>query len=305
MLVNSCYRDKLTVQTPPTPFNPYDTLNYNTGGLTYVPPDSNTFLGIHTYILSPKCAQPACHDGSFEPDYRTVQSAYNTLVYAPDVKAYTDTSFHFRVVPFDTTHSWLHCRLTTNDQVLGRMPLYSTLPASQIKIITNWINNGAPDIFGNIPNVPNVQPSFYGLVAFLTSNGNRIDTARGGFPLNPMRFPKNSTVDVWFGVLDDNPQYPFQLGDRKIKLSTNAYGFGSATAQSLITETTNYKVAPAFNGAPVPYFLHYQVNTSQYKTGDVVYMRVYVKDNNHTSDTEIPTDTSPFYLQTYVSFVVQ
>jgi hypothetical protein len=297
-------KDNIIVEQGPVPTNPYDSLDYNDSIVPQVPVDSNAFLGIHKYILSVKCAQPACHDGAFEPDYRTVQSAYNTLVFAPVVNNNSTNSFEYRVSPGDTAASWLHERITTGDPVLGKMPLYDSLPQRQIKMITDWILGGAKDIFGNTPNLPNPQPTFFGIYAELTSNGMRVDTIRGNSPVNPFMVPANSTVDIWFGVYDDITLPPF-FGDKQVKFSTDPLGFSSVPAYSLITETTpqNY---PAFNGVSVPFwYLHYVVNTSQFNTGDIVYMRVYVKDSSHPASTEIPSTTSPFYLQTYFAFVVQ
>src|SRR5262245_28034848 len=79
-LISSCQKD-ITRVVDNSFFNPYDTINYNQNAVPDVPVDSSSFLGIHKYILSVKCAVSGCHDGSFEPDYRTVQSAYSTLLY--------------------------------------------------------------------------------------------------------------------------------------------------------------------------------------------------------------------------------
>jgi len=178
--ISSCSKS-ITTEPGTLPFNPYDTVNYNSNVIPPIPIDSSSFLGIHKYILSVKCAVNGCHDGSFEPDYRTVQSAYSTLVYAPVIKNTADNFFTYRVVPNDTADSWLWFRLNTTDQTIGRMPLYDTLYPAQREKISNWIMSGAPDLFGNSPAKPTYTPSFYGLVAYLPDDNNfRVDTARGG-----------------------------------------------------------------------------------------------------------------------------
>jgi hypothetical protein len=303
IVLSSCVKENIVRQNPELPFNPYDTLTYNNNVVPPVLPDSNSFLGIHQYILSVKCAQPACHDGAFEPDYRTVTSSYNTLVYAKVFKNSPDSAFKYRVKPYDTAYSWLHERITTDDAVLGRMPLYDTLPKRQIDIISDWILNGAKDIFGNVPQQSNPQPSFFGIVAYLTSNNFRVDTIRGNSPVNPFLVPANTEVDIWFGVYDDITLPPL-LGERKIKLSKTLTGFNTATAYNLLTEFTPF-YAPAFNNVTAPYFLHYKVNTANYNSGDLVFMRVYVQDGQNSVVTEIPSAYSPSYLQTYFSFIVQ
>src|SRR2546426_12312209 len=76
--IHSCKKDK--------PTNPYDGVNYNTDTTTSPSPDPNTIVGLHKNIFFPRCAKSGCHDGTFEPDYRTVQSTYATLVYQPTIK---------------------------------------------------------------------------------------------------------------------------------------------------------------------------------------------------------------------------
>lgn len=299
---SSC-KDNIITELDPLPFNPYDTITYNDSIIPPIPIDSNTFLGIHQYILAVKCAQPACHDGSFEPDYRTVFSSYNTLVYAPVVKNDATNSFTYRVVPFDTTMSWLHERITTDDPVLGRMPLYDSLPPRQIELITNWINDGAQDIFGQTPQLPNPQPYFYGLVAYQTSNNMRIDTFRGDFFLNPFSAPANQDIDIWFGITDDDP-IPVISGPNKVKFSTDATNFDSAPFHNLLVQFPPFD-SYAIYGTPAPYYLHYTINTSQFNSGDIVYMRVYTQDPDHANVTEIPSATAPYYFKTYFAFIVQ
>ena len=302
IVIFSC-RKTVTVIDGTIPANPYDTVNYDETGIPDVPVDSNSFLGIHKYILSKKCGVPGCHDGSFEPDYRTVQSAYYTLVFAPAKKNNIDSTFTYRVVPYDTTLSWLHERITTDDAVLGRMPLYDSLPKRQIDMISNWIEGGAKDIFGNVMNQPNVEPGFFGLVAYETSSGQRIDSIRGSNFYNPFYAPANSDIDIWMGLYDDIT-YPPLFTYNKIKFSTNPNNFSSVTALPLTVEFTPF-YAPAFNFGPAPYFLHYTVNTSQWNVGDIVYIRVYVQDGQHTTPTELPSGSAPSYLQLYCSFKIQ
>ena len=74
----ACKEDRSYVPAE-DPANPFDTVTYSTP-IPNVPIDSQSFLGLHQYIFSTTCAVPGCHDGAFEPDFRTVQSAYNTLV---------------------------------------------------------------------------------------------------------------------------------------------------------------------------------------------------------------------------------
>jgi len=63
VVIHSCKKD-------PLPHNPYDDINY--GSTTpATPPDPNSIVGIHKNILLTRCAKSGCHDGNFEPDFRT------------------------------------------------------------------------------------------------------------------------------------------------------------------------------------------------------------------------------------------
>ena len=79
-------------------------------------------------VFQPKCAQPACHDGAFSPDFRTIESAYASLVYNDVVKKLSP--WKYVITPGDTANSWLWQRVnhemivSGNDTSQGRMPLY-------------------------------------------------------------------------------------------------------------------------------------------------------------------------------------
>lgn len=290
------------------PINPFDTVTYDPPPAG-TPVDSNSFLGLHQYIFSTTCAVPGCHDGSFEPDFRTVQSAYNTLVYHGVEKNNATNDFTYRVVPGDAQSSWLHERLTTEDQVLGRMPLYDTLSDKEIERIKNWIDNGAEDIFGNSPIKGSALPSAFGLLVFENdTNGVRLDSGRLSI-LNPIELPKNSIVDVWLGLYDqDENGSPVPASDftyNKYKISSHLYEFESKPEMSLLVQP---KLKPLFYGPPgnkAPYYHHFLINTANFNLNQTQYFRVYVQDADHSTPTEIPSDGSQIYLLTFFSFVVK
>src|SRR6188768_2497641 len=96
LFIFSCEKEK-------EPGNPYDDVNYDTDTTTNPTVDPNSIVGLHQNIFFPRCAKSGCHDGTFEPDYRTVMSTYSTLVYSPVVKPTVDSIsfFKLRVKPFD------------------------------------------------------------------------------------------------------------------------------------------------------------------------------------------------------------
>ena len=86
------------------PPNPYDDIVYPTPPAPIDTLDPNNIVAIHKDILRPRCSVPGCHDGSFEPDFRTVQSSTSTMVYAPIIKNNADSTFIYRVIPNDTAN---------------------------------------------------------------------------------------------------------------------------------------------------------------------------------------------------------
>jgi hypothetical protein len=305
MLYSSCKKQYVDGTTPDLPTNPYSQISYPTT-IAPVTIDSNSFVGIHKYIFAAKCAMPGCHDGAFEPDFRTVQSAYSTMVLQPVKKNNSAQSFAYRVKPFDANLSWLHERILTNDVVLGRMPLYDKmLSGLQIQRITNWINAGAPDLFGNVAGLPNAPPQTFGIVATIVNGSNslyRIDTIRNGSPFMPFLVPNNIPLTIWFGLYDDT-ETPSQFTFNKIKLSTNPVDFSTVNYNNLNFNTTAVWMNNLF-GNNKPYFYSYTFNTNQFTPGKPVYMRIYTQDSQHSSPTEIPSSGLDFYLQSYFSFVV-
>lgn len=78
-LISSCNDDGGDIEKPfpngkDTVIVLKDTWNYN------------TIQGLHAGLFKPTCANSGCHDGNFEPDFRTVESSYYSLVQQPVIK---------------------------------------------------------------------------------------------------------------------------------------------------------------------------------------------------------------------------
>ncbi len=288
----SCNKEKIIDDGAPA--NPFDNVDYGGNVDSTSPPDPNSITGIHRNILSPKCANPSCHDGSFEPDYRTVMSSYNTLVYHKVVKNSQDSSFKYRVLPYDTSKSWLHERLTTDNATLGRMPLYSNpLTSQEMGNINTWIMNGAKDMFGNPAVKPDTRPN---VVAFLAVDSvyNRLDTVRiGGLYYNPFIAPSNMNMRIIFLVEDDATDIE-NMQVNKMKLSDDKNNYASAT-----TYQAYYLLL-----APYKFWI-VDINTSMFTPGTIHYFRYYINDGFHSGDTEFPTTPHADAYKTYFSFYVQ
>lgn len=156
------------------PDNPFDDPNYKApsgGGSVDTLPLTN-FAGLHQRIFKPTCSNSGCHDGTFEPDFRTIESSYNTLLYQPIIKNNPAGAFLYRVLPGNANGSVLHERLVADiDGISGIMPLsidpqsdWPTKKAEYIAAVVAWINAGARDMFGNPPPNGPVNPRLQGMV---------------------------------------------------------------------------------------------------------------------------------------------
>ncbi len=292
------------------PPNPYDDIDYPTPPAPTDTLNQNGIISIHRDILHPRCAVPGCHDGNFEPDFRTVQSATSTLVYAQIVKNNADSSFAYRVIPFDTAQSVLHERLTnccfanTND----RMPqdnIGVPLEAESINRIENWILDGAQNMFGQVASLPNQAPQVAYFAAVDTFELNAVITAaNAGFPLsaagnridgvyyNPFVVGASQNFALLIAIEDDSTALA-DLQVNKLKFSYSEDDF-SPTAPGYYEQTAQFYSVPGFE------IWYVELNASIFNPDEVVYMRYYVSDGE--GETEMPRDDLVYQLKTYWSF---
>lgn len=299
LVVTGCKKEEDS-NLPP---NPYEGINPMDSGKKETPLDPATIQGLHQNIFSQKCATLGCHDGSFEPDYRTIQSTYYTLVYADVFKQQGD--FKYRVIPGDTANSWLWNRVTTDDPVLGRMPLYSpSLTQEELNNLSAWILGGAKDINGNSADKQNNKPTLYGFAIFDANTQFRYDSLRDGRINNPMQVPSNTLIDIWVGVSDDSTNI-WELTVNEVKFSKNINDFSSATAATLVFNTTPMIVPKFIYNSTGTFYYKLTVNTSQWNPGDIVYLRLYTDDGDHEEVTELPNNYDNNYLKTRYSMEIQ
>jgi hypothetical protein len=147
--IGACKKDEFV--------NPYDLIENPIVDSTEIELlDPTSIEGLHQQIFRPTCANSGCHDGTFEPDFRTIESTYNTLVNQPIIKNDPQGSFAFRVVPGNPAASQLIARLTYDiDGNSGVMPLviepdsdWPEKSETYIENITAWIQAGAPNASG-------------------------------------------------------------------------------------------------------------------------------------------------------------
>lgn len=285
--------------------NPYkDVQQIPIDSLNIYKPDPKSFEGLHANIFRPTCANSGCHDGTFEPDFRTISSSYNTLVYQKIIKNDPQNSYTYRVKPGSSAESVLYNRLTQDiDGQSGIMPLViepsSDWPMKKDENIANikaWIDNGAKDIFGNVPSLSNKVPQMQGVLGKTDIWLDRKDSGQGSLKVKDTE----SHLDLYFAFSDDNTPSN-QLTNARIKFSKNPDDFVNATSIPL-TILTQALTNTGYYGNQVSYFHTIGINPKDYaKLGETIYFRVYVTDASGV-ETEIPTNDGVYYIKNYFSF---
>ena len=280
----------------PLPDNPYSHVDYGIpNGNNYVP-DPNGIAGIYENILRRKCSLPGCHDGHFEPDFRSIQSAWSTLVYSKVVKNTADSAYTYRVLPGDTAQSIFWHRITRGDAQLQRMPATGQyLTADELEHVRIWIGNGARDMFGNLPILPNNEARILGYVAFNSTFTTQLDVTTNrldSVPYHPFIVPANTSFNVVMLVEDDSTALN-QLQYNKLKLSLQKNNFTS------VAQVNAYFLGSGFNVWVCA------VNSGNFAVGDTVYMRYYVSDGRQPQNSEFPRDDSEDAYKTYAAFFVK
>ena len=281
-----------------TPENPYDLVDYSGGNGSSQEPDPNSIAGLHKNIFIKRCALSGCHDGTFEPDFRTVQSSYSSLVYNPVIKNTVDNInyFSYRVFPGDISKSFIIERLTTSTS--DYMPSNGArLQTNYIENIKTWITQGARDQNGNLPVKPDLMPNITGYRIYNSTFNFLYDTIRvGNVSYNSAIVPQGVDLNFIPYITDEadsadaTPVSAFT--NCRIELSLTKDGFPSSNF------STAYFIAP-FNVWNCP------LNTTQWTSGTTVYFRFYANDGHHLIDSEFPRTTSINYYKTYFSFYVQ
>ena len=302
LLLVACKKDS------PVPENPFDDPALDPPAQTpsTYNPAPTSFEYIFDKVLSKSCNQPGCHDGSFEPDFRNMSSAYNSMVYAPIVNNPDPNTYTYRVKPGSSAQSVLKHRLTqipgmtvgsTLTFGMGRMPWSDTnwkyVPqnATYIQNIIDWIDAGAKDVFGNPPVIGNKHPNTLGLQITQPNSSSAINRPKY---INISK--SNGPVDIWCYVVDDNA-VPGNIQSAEIKFSTNRWDFSSAVTQTL----TYVPNGNSWLDMPLDNTVQYNYKLSGFNLFSVlpdtgyIFIRTYIKDADHTVPGETPNNGSLYY----------
>ncbi|HQV75247.1 MAG: hypothetical protein KBA60_04250 [Flavobacteriales bacterium] len=273
--------------------NPYDELERRSSNPTVENIPQDNFAWIHQRILRPSCALSGCHDGTFEPEFRSIGSAYNSLVFHPTIANTPQETFTYRVVPGDVSASFLHERLTVFvPNTSGIMPLDLTddsdWPANRDAyraVINNWIATGAKDMFGNPPTIGNLEPQVTGVLAFSAGTTSNPFPRGDGEGVQPIEV-SGSAIDLWFSFTDDETTSS-ALTYNMVKVATTS---SFETVPELALSSASTLSGPDFGNTTTTFTHKVQLPLGTYPAGTVLFVRVYVDDGAHPDPTEIPND---------------
>jgi hypothetical protein len=299
----SCRSDKYN--EPENPYDNPDNDRYNGVFDTIKSPDPNTIAGLHKYIFKPTCANSGCHDGNFEPDFRTIESSYNTLVNQAIIKNDILNPLTARVTPDNEATSMLIRRLTIDlNANSGIMPLitepgsdWPTKKEEYIQNIKTWINNGARDIKGNAPPAVDFPPQLHGMLAY---DGANLLPHQGFSPVYVSSSVSN--LDLYFAFLDDKTPNT-SIGTLKVNFSLLANTFDPAN-EIAIQLAGSPKNEKGFYKEFVDFYHKVTINPNTYgKPGDVIWIRTKISDGVNPV-IELPSDNSLFNAKSYYTIKI-
>jgi hypothetical protein len=283
------------------PANPFEdqVSNQDTVRLEVEEVESATIAGIYQNAFKPTCANVGCHDGTFEPDFRTLESAYNTLVYQEPIK--NDGRFDYRVDPGSVETSVIMARL--NNTLSPPMPIqlepdsdWFEFGDDYIEDIRTWIENGALDIMGQEPSVEGALFRLEG--AFAMQNDSilrRFDTR------NPLRLFVDSVNEsyLYFALSHTDLDLQTLEGSIEVGFSRDPDSFENSM-ESFVDYLPSSIMHYGYDGVSIPYHFRVEVHPEDFEAGETYYMRLYLRPGGQI-DQEIPSESALFHLKKYYS----
>ncbi len=288
------------------PQNPFDreVMMEDTTTVDTVQYASNSLIGIQNNIFTPTCANSGCHDGTFEPDFRTIESSYNTLVYHPIIKNDPAGSFEHRVVPFNPDRSVLMTRLLIDiDGQSGIMPLtsmdsdWNENKEAYINDIREWIANGAPDALGNTYQEVDNKPQVLGVIGRVDG----MDLNRGDAGNGPILLAFGEQEMSFFVAIRDDNTAISNLTNSRMEFAEGPVDFSLSRTVGLNQLGSTF-MSPGFTGEDVEYNFTVTLDLSAdtLYNADRFYFRVYT-DDGVNEESESPSENSALYLKRYFS----
>ena len=293
---SSCEKDTNTV-------NPFDDLdkNQDTVGLIIIDPEPTSIAGIFQNTFKPTCANVGCHDGTFDPDFRTMESSYNTLLFQEPVK--NDGTYKYRVEPYNSSKSVIMARLY--NALSPQMPIqiepdsdWPTKGDQYIADIKAWIDNGAPDVTGNVRELNSAVAKMRG--AGVQINGEWLERKRNA---GATILPDSSQASLYIALSHDDMMAD-KFSHNQIRFSMKYDSFETKLDMPLEVLSTPI-LGRGFTGELESFTHRINLDIEQTfgTTSGQWFFRVYVKDNINPI-TEIPSNNGIYYVKEYMSIVL-
>ncbi|MDG2208429.1 MAG: hypothetical protein P8K81_00395 [Flavobacteriales bacterium] len=282
---------------PDPPPNPYDDLIETVTELDATAPiPEGTFVWLHDRIFQATCANSGCHDGTFEPDFRTVGSAWNTLVNHPVISNDAAGSFTYRVMPGSANESLLMKRLTEFiPNSSGMMPLavdsdsdWNAMREDYLAALTSWIENGAADINGNFPSETDLAPQISGFGGF--PSGTTENPYTRNADENYRLEVEAGLVDLWFAISDDTTPLPALVASLRMASIPDSIDMAIPVA---LEQPFTFQAAD-FSGGISTYGHRVTLDLSALPSGSTRFIRISLDDGSNAID--IPGIGSQSYL---------
>ena len=290
--------------------NPYNNPFLQPPGDTSKPVvlEPGSFQYLYDKVFGITCANSGCHDGNFPPDFRTIYSSYNTLVRHPVITNDAQNTYTYRVEPGNTDKSLLYARLTIDiPNTSGFMPAAvdqdSDWPVKKdeyILMIKEWIEAGAPDTYGNLPELSNLKPQVVGIMAFNSGSTVNPLPRLDNKPTNPIIIPK-AAIDVWFAFSDDSTN-PVDFTYTNVKSSRELFDFS-------ISESFAISASAPLNGTdfwnqPVSFTHKATLNFPNDTNNTFIFLRTYLQDTALSDTSVVPNDGTNQILRSYFTLKV-
>jgi hypothetical protein len=304
MVLLSCSKEEET-----TSGNPYDDPSLKAPEDTnqVIPLDSGSFQYLYARVFKPTCSNSGCHDGNFEPDFRTVYSSYNSMVNHLGISNDANNSYTYRVEPGNSSSSLLWARLTIDiPNTSGMMPAvvdtgsdWNENKTVYLQMIKDWIDNGAPDTYGNKPNDANLQPQVTGIMVFPAGNTSNPFPRVGGAQ-NPISIG-NSQVDVWMSFSDDLSD-PADFKLTMLKSSYDLYDYTAAKEYTLSKATSIS--GNDFYGNTATFTHKTSVEFPTDTVGTYIYLRALLQDESQQDTTQMPSNGTNDIIRSYFTLKI-
>lgn len=278
LAISSCGKED-----PPNPFDQDNDDPNDTSSVITL--DPNSIEGIYKNVFYPTCANSGCHDGTFEPDFRTIESSYNTLVYHDIIKNDTTDLLDYRVQPGNSSRSMIMRRLQIDlGGNSGIMPLetepgsdWDSLKDVYIQNIKNWIDAGAPDINGIPAMSPNRVPQMAGIQSTISGNTSPLPRNIEGMMLVPAG---TGSIDIYFAADDDQtPSDQLSVNEIKVGPSRTEIDFAPANTMQIISSPLSMM---GYSGVNVPYYhKHTVTGIDTFTTGQQLFVKIRIADDDN------------------------